>query len=187
MTKFHLSAWTISKLASQNIVLRKSVPLGSALTKYLPHCYFSDSYEKFNCDPRSCCAVSAFSTLAKATPKWMDILIPVRNVFVRPLGLKPLRHFSYTEENKSIESYKVGDKISFFQVLEVHEKEVILEVNDKHMHVRISLMRCSENNSAIYSTVVHTHSLLGKAYMLFELPAHKWIVPVWLSGIPDFK
>ena len=79
---------------------------------------------------------------------------------------------------------QVGDRVSLFSVAFISDDEVILEDNDKHLRVQISVQRDTSANKVTLSSVVHVHNWVGRFYMFFVGPAHRLIVPVMILGIP---
>lgn len=63
------------------------------------------------------------------------------------------------------------------------DDEVILSDSDKHLDVSVSVCKLDmdRHNLVAVSTVVHTHNLLDRVYMLMVAPIHKRIVPTMLS------
>lgn len=70
---------------------------------------------------------------------------------------------------------------------ETHPDEVILFDSDNHLDVALSVHKGQnpETNRPMLtvSTVVHTHNLLGRLYMLPVAPLHKMIVPSVMRSI----
>lgn len=88
-----------------------------------------------------------------ALPGWADGLLRLRNMLVRPFGLK-------TGE---------PDKPIFPTCLETDD-ELILGTDDRHLDFRIGLIRAE---GRIYmSTWVHPHNLWGRAYLRLVMPFH---------------
>jgi Protein of unknown function (DUF2867) len=104
----------------------------------------------------------------------------LRNRIVALLGLKNL---GALDEVKSGNSYRVGDRVGIFTLLYSSEAEVVLGDLDKHLEVRLSVLKtqASDGTSQLaVSTAVHEHNTLGRIYMLFVGPIHKLIVPAVL-------
>ena len=83
----------------------------------------------------------------------------------------------------SVDNLQVGDRLSIFTIVHKSDDEVVLEDNDKHLQVLISIQRNVEQNNVSISSVVHVHNWLGKFYMFFVGPVHRLIVPTMLLGI----
>lgn len=102
----------------------------------------------------------------------------LRNKIVSVCGLKNLGQIDDVENEKHASAYQAGDMVGIFTLLSVSDEEIILCDSDKHLDVQISVYKEKHQSDIVtISTVVHTHNLLGKVYMLFVTPAHKMIVP----------
>ncbi|WP_328590308.1 DUF2867 domain-containing protein [Veronia nyctiphanis] len=109
----------------------------------------------------------------------------IRNKVVSKIGLKNLGKFYDINPEKAPNSYKPGDRIGIFTLVSNCDHEVILEDSDKHLDVRVSILRdTGQDKDTIYaSTVVHIHNTLGRMYMLPVIPVHKVIVPASLKTL----
>ncbi|MFZ6673333.1 DUF2867 domain-containing protein [Undibacterium sp. Xuan67W] len=128
-------------------------------------------------------ALDLYLDLVAKTPAWIDFVITSRNKLVRLFGLKHLENFRGIERRRKM--YKVGDKLGIFSILAMSEQEVILGDCDKHLDVRVSVFKSDEDDTAIVSTVVHIHNLVGQMCLFFVVPAHKQIVPALLRKWTD--
>jgi hypothetical protein len=108
-------------------------------------------------------------------PFWIGVLTKVRDVIVACFGLKTASHLA------SLPSDATAKRISFFKVYSTSESEIVLGEDDKHLNFRVSLL-CSSgappqtDQTLTFSTVVHCHNLLGKAYILAIAPFHRLVV-----------
>ncbi|MHC1774946.1 MAG: DUF2867 domain-containing protein [Lentimicrobium sp.] len=108
------------------------------------------------------------------TPKWVNILMSLRNNIVGLFGLN-----TGSIEEKNIEPYyPVGSKAVYFQVLKRSENEIVMAENDKHLNFRTSVFveRAQTRTSIYLSTIVHYNNILGRLYFLPVRPFHKIIV-----------
>lgn len=157
-----------------------AVPAGSLIARHLPGAHFHDAWSVVPADP-ALCALGQFLKSAQATPAWVNRLMSLRNQVVVRLGLKDLGHLNGFDADKPVDQYQTGDRIGIFTLLENHPDEVILGDADKHLDVALSVHKGhnSETGRVVLtvSTVVHTHNLLGRLYMLPVAPVHKLIVP----------
>ncbi len=88
-------------------------------------------------------------------PAWVMALLALRNIVVAPFDL--------------IRRPK-GARVGIFPTDLRHGNEMILGFNDRHLDFRVSLIA---DGSRVYgSTWVHTHNLLGRAYLTSILPFH---------------
>lgn len=109
----------------------------------------------------------------------------VRNKVVAQLGLKDMGALSSIAPNKPAQAYCIGDQAGIFKLLELHDREVILGESDKHLDVKISVAKQDNPESTVVSvsTVVHVHNLMGRVYMFFVTPAHRFIAPATVSKL----
>ncbi|MEO6016579.1 MAG: DUF2867 domain-containing protein, partial [Polaromonas sp.] len=67
-----------------------------------------------------------------------------------------------------------------FEVVSVSPDELVLQDDDKHLLVQLSVLKQPHDDvhdRLTISTVVHIHNTLGRIYMAFVGPAHKVIAP----------
>ncbi|MGH1454244.1 MAG: DUF2867 domain-containing protein [Paracoccaceae bacterium] len=93
-------------------------------------------------------------------PGWANALLGLRNMIVKPLGLK-------TDVANS------GDG-AIFPIESQDETEIILGTDDKHLNFRISVMQV--DGRVYMGTWVHPHNTLGRAYLAAVMPFHILIV-----------
>ena len=101
------------------------------------------------------------------TPQWIIVLIKLRNVIVKPLGLKG--------ENKLSDLVKIES-----------ENKVTLSKIDKHLDFDVTLMtENTENSSQRISvcTKVRLHNGMGRCYFAIIKPFHKLICKVQLKRV----
>jgi hypothetical protein len=99
-------------------------------------------------------------------PLWVNLLMKIRDVMVRPFGLKTGREFARDK--------KPGE--GFFTKIAQTENELIMGENDRHLNFRVSVL-IDRLSSLIYlTTIVHYNNKMGNAYFLFIKPFHKIIV-----------
>lgn len=95
--------------------------------------------------------------LALTMPGWAEALLKLRNVLVKPLGLK-------TE----VDDRDAGDAI--FPITYESDNELLMGTNDRHLDFRIAMM---QHEGRVYmSTWVHPHNMLGRAYLQVVMPFH---------------
>lgn len=161
------------------------VPTTSVLASSLHNADFADSYLLPDPHPEHSVLQSylAFSAL---TPGWMNLLMAMRNRVVALFGLKHLGSLPAKERDKPAEAYRLGDRIGIFTLEALHADELVIGDNDKHLHVRLSLLRLPQPDGSTrlsLSTVVHEHNRLGRLYMWVVGPAHSLIVPLMLRQV----
>lgn len=90
-------------------------------------------------------------------PGWADALLRLRNILVRPFGLKT------GEPDRPI-----------FPICLDTEDELVLGTDDRHLDFRIGLIR--QGGRIFLSTWVHPHNIWGRAYLRLVMPFHILIV-----------
>ncbi len=108
------------------------------------------------------------------SPAWITLLLNLRNVIVRPFGLK-----SGADHNPS------HDVIGIFPVIERRADFLLLGFDDRHQDFRVILRITSEAaaQTVTLTTVVRTHNLLGRIYLATILPFHRMIVRTLLCQV----
>ncbi len=86
-------------------------------------------------------------------PRWAAALLALRNMLVRPFGLKT----------------GAPDRPIFPTCLE-SEDELVLGTDDRHLNFRIGLIRAE--GRLYMSTWVHPHNVWGRAYLRLVMPFH---------------
>ena len=166
----------------QSKVKSISLPSTSQLHEDLQHAYFHDSYQ-MTLQTEEKTALQLYLDLVAVCPDWINQLMTLRNKVVGYFALKNQNPLGDIDKEKLATSYRVGDRVGIFSLLNISDYEVILGETDKHLDVKLSLLKLSQNNqtSIAVSTVVHVHNNLGKLYMWFVTPMHKFIVPASLG------
>ncbi len=166
------------------IAQASEVPSISALRDSLRTAFFFDCYSvELPLDSRT--PLEFYLNVASRTPQWVDFLMSVRNKIVARIGLKNMGALSGISPNKAAADYRVGDQAGIFKLIEANDREVILGETDKHIDVRISVVKQQrkDRTTVSVSTVVHVHNLLGRIYMFFVTPAHRVIAPATVSKL----
>ena len=177
--------------------------------RILPAAQFFDSYS-VEVDGQNLDARTAAERMMLRRPAWIRWLMILRNVMVRPFGLKtgpadmpagqeqiglfPLIHESPPRAipGKVCSGFPSGiaqrQKSGAFPRLREERKRssVILGLDDRHLDFRL-LVEVNELGSGRQavsaSTFVATHNLLGRAYLAIVMPFHRIIVPAMLSRV----
>lgn len=103
-------------------------------------------------------------------PAWIGWLMNVRDTIVACFGLKTARHLA-----------TLANRIGIFKVYSTNQTEIVLGEDDKHLDFRISILCSAEaepggSRQLIFSTVVHCHNRLGRAYLFVIAPFHRLVV-----------
>jgi len=129
---------------------------------------------------------SSMKDLATATvgsmPPWAKTLLAIRNVVVRPLGLKP--------DGKTGAPGRDA-RVDIFPIIDESADRIVLGLDDRHLNFRIVLERtASEDGSEAatrtgdrirVTTLVRRHNLFGRAYIAAITPFHKAIAAASLK------
>ncbi|MGH8689111.1 MAG: DUF2867 domain-containing protein [Burkholderiales bacterium] len=108
-------------------------------------------------------------------PSWIGYLTKIRDAIVVFFGLKTARHLA------TLSSDAKTKRIGIFKVYSTSNTEIVLGEDDKHLDFRVSVLCSGKTTSKIgrqltFSTVVHCHNLLGRAYLWVIPPLHRLVV-----------
>jgi len=149
---------------------RTTIPMQSFIYGFSLSADYSECYQ-MSTDKKSITLESCLSSFS-FQPKWVDFLYKFRNILVKPFGLE-----TSTDEVTNINPQK-GEKLSFFDVLERSETEILMHATDKHLEGWFSLQYEPYRNKHIvmFATVVTFHNLMGRIYFYTIKPFHYLIV-----------
>lgn len=106
-------------------------------------------------------------------PKWLAALFKIRNILVRPFGLKS----GEADAGELEKAIRNGRDYQLMSVVEKTPRETIISLDDKHLKAWFSVYIEGTESSNIYlSTLVKFHNRLGVAYFLVIRPFHAMIV-----------
>lgn len=94
----------------------------------------------------------------------------LRDVIAGWFGVPPIRGFSRERKGNPA----VGDKLDFFLIERLSEREMVLTVRDSHLDVMTSVT--THNRCLTITSSVVTHNWFGRLYMVPVGPAHRVIV-----------
>ena len=103
-----------------------------------------------------------------AMPKWARPLLQLRNIIIRPFGLK-------TDGAKDAPRRQ---RVGGFPIISETENEIILGFDDTHLDFRIVVERLPGEIADVVrvTTLVRRHNLFGRVYIFVITPFHKAIV-----------
>lgn len=166
---------------------KTNIPTASEIANQLVNCYFNDCYCFSNKKQARSTLQIWIEHMAK-TPSWVIAMMKTRNKIAAMIGLKHLGELNGLDFDKQIDEYTVGDKVGIFTLLYLTENEIILGDCDKHLDVKVSVFKATDDSRLVsISTVVHVHNFLGKLYMLFVTPMHKIIVPASIKRAETYN
>jgi hypothetical protein len=104
-------------------------------------------------------------------PLYVRFLLWLRDLLVKPFGL-----ITAGDIEKILDD---GQWVGFFRVYQNSENEIIIGADDKHLDVRVSLLKTMNDNTPFLtiSTFVRLNNLLGKIYFAVIKHFHRIIVP----------
>lgn len=129
------------------------------IAKYLPVDYI-DSYSVDLCGKQPITAGEFFDSALNHLPLWVNWLMKLRNILVKPLGLDTGGSFSDT-------------------VIDRNEGEVIFGMPDKHLTFHASIWCGQHQNDRQeigITTVVKYNNTIGRIYFFVIRPFHGMII-----------
>lgn len=112
-------------------------------------------------------------SLGTTPPKWVQYLLALRNILVKPFGLRTEFDGEQTQKGEC----KPGELINFFRIYYRDNNEILMGDNDKHLDYRVSVYRSPNRPEKLYAaTWVHRHNWVGHSYLFLIKPFHKVIV-----------
>lgn len=108
-------------------------------------------------------------------PRWIDALTRLRNILVKPFGLKTSGEGAYAP----------GGLIGLFPVLSETPERLIAGFDDSHLDFRLVVEIAGETTlrHVTSTTLVRTNNLLGRTYLALIMPFHKLVVRSMMGRI----
>jgi len=166
-------------------IFKKSIPVNSLISNSFPVINYSDCYyTKFN-SPNTIALEDCVRCSLSKRPKWTMLLMRLRNLLVKPFGLKTGTN---NDSTASVINLSKGNKLSFFEILECNNEEVLLYASDKHLDGCLSIiLRKNNNEYEIYlSTTVKFNNNFGHIYFFLIKPFHMLIVRAMLYKMANY-
>lgn len=119
-------------------------------------------------------AAAAARAMMEDPPRWISGLLALRNLVVKPLGLKT--------------GPAAGDRqewIGIFPVESAALDRIVLGFDDRHLDFRVVLevATVTEGSQITVTTLVREHNRLGRIYLAAILPFHRAIVPALMQRV----
>ncbi|MBH5401589.1 DUF2867 domain-containing protein [Bradyrhizobium sp. CNPSo 4010] len=110
-------------------------------------------------------------------PRWIDALLRLRNILVRPFGLKTSGEGAPAP----------GGMIGLFPVLSETPEQLVAGFDDLHLDFRIvvDVSGDAASRQVTSTTLVRTHNLLGRTYLALIMPFHKLVVRNMMGRIVE--
>jgi len=111
-------------------------------------------------------ARQAAEKMLRRGPRWIDMLLALRNLMVAPFGLKTSAPSG------------ASDLIGIFPVVSQTPDRLVAGFDDRHLDFRVvvDVAGSGRGQRVTATTLVKTHNLLGRAYLAIILPFHRLIV-----------
>jgi Protein of unknown function (DUF2867) len=126
---------------------------------------FADAYRLQPIEP-GLDAIVATERIMTRVPRWILLLLALRNLLVAPFGLKG-----------------AGDRLpddpprmGLFPLLSRTPTRVVLGLDDLHLDFRL-VIDTPGDGTLIGTTLVRTHNRMGRIYLRLIMPFHRVIVP----------
>lgn len=125
--------------------------------------------------------VDEFARASTALPRWVELLMALRNRIVRVFGLKTEPASPPRDAGDAIEP---GGAVGIFLVLARSVDEILTGLDDKHLDFRFSLLlqRHADGERAVATTTVRFKNVWGRLYFALVKPFHKLIIAAMLRG-----
>lgn len=110
-------------------------------------------------------------------PRWIDALTRLRNILVKPLGLKTSGQGAPAPHGM----------IGLFPVLSETPERLIVGFDDYHLDFRVVVDVAGDaaDRRVTLTTLVRTNNLLGRAYLTLIVPFHKLVARSMMGDIVE--
>ncbi|MGY8633049.1 DUF2867 domain-containing protein [Bradyrhizobium sp. 14AA] len=110
-------------------------------------------------------------------PRWIDALLRLRNILVKPFGLKTSGEGAYAP----------GGLIGLFPVLSETPERLVAGFDDSHLDFRfvVDVSSDAAGRQVTSTTLVRTNNLLGRTYLTLIMPFHKLVVRGMMGRIVE--
>ncbi len=138
---------------------------------------YTDSYQGTISTSRTINQEELGKAFFLSSPKWVSMLMTLRNKIVGIFGLKTGRDSNRKYLKGSDINLEIGKSIGIFKIFDKSDTEIIMGEDDSHLNFRVSLLHDTLSTKKItISTTVLYHNWLGRLYFLPVKPFHKIIV-----------
>ena len=110
-------------------------------------------------------------------PRWIDVLLRLRNILVTPFGLKTSGEGAPAP----------GGLIGLFPVLSETPERLVAGFDDSHLDFRIVVNVAGDATlrHVTLTTLVRTNNLLGRTYLALITPFHKLVARSMMGSIVE--
>ena len=174
-------------MKKNNTVKGCEFPKQSKLANEALNANFHDSYQVYNV-PDNIDVLDVYFLMVNNTPKWINNLLSLRNKTMLFVGVKDVGNLGGLNQIKYADRTNVvGAKLDIFVIDSFSKDEMILILNDKHLDIKMSILRIKESipneNCIAVSTLVVFNNLIGRFYMGLIRPFHEIIVKRLMKNI----
>lgn len=149
---------------------KSTLPADSILAQYRDVNY-SDCFRTCLPEPITASPDDLMGAFWTTKPGWLRLLFKIRDLLVRPFGLKTGDDGDSEELKSAIRS---GGSYRFMSVVGKTPRETVIALDDKHLKAWFSVH--IEDRCISLSTLVRYHNKLGVAYFTLIRPFHNIVV-----------
>ncbi|HEX7562339.1 MAG TPA: DUF2867 domain-containing protein [Bradyrhizobium sp.] len=108
-------------------------------------------------------------------PRWAEALLALRNILVKPFGLK----------TSGASGTAPRQMIGIFPIVSETPDRLVAGFNDSHLDFRfvVDVAASGDRQQVTATTLVLTHNWLGRTYLTLILPFHRLIVRAMLRKV----
>lgn len=153
----------------------KTYPENTMVLSDLNRVDYFDSYMIFKNTQDS---VAGITRKILKAPGWVDALGKLRDLLVKPFGLKTENDIKNGQGNNL-------PAFDFAPVLYQSDEEIVMGMNDKHLYFRLSVMKIArqDDSQVFLTTVVRFNNIGGKIYFALIRLFHGLIVRTMLKHL----
>jgi hypothetical protein len=120
-------------------------------------------------------ARQAATRMITRQPRWAEALLALRNLLVKPFGLKT------SGGNGTAPRQMIG----IFPIVSETPDRLVAGFNDSHLDFRfvVDVVTFGDRRQVTATTLVLTHNWLGRSYLALILPFHRLIVRAMLRRV----
>src|SRR6202521_5611653 len=135
---------------------------------------FVDAYS-ITVDSGALDARDAATRMITRQPRWAEALLTLRNIVVKPFGLKTSGAGTTTPRQM----------IGIFPMVSETPDRLVAGFNDSHLDFRfvVDVATSGNRQKVTATTLVLTHNWLGRTYLALILPVHRLIVRAMLRRV----
>ena len=120
-------------------------------------------------------ARAAADRIFSRSPRWVKMLLDLRNRIVAPFGLK----------TSAVREARAGGMVGMFPILNETPERLVAGFNDHHLDFRVvvDVVPVTDGREVTATTLVLTHNWLGRTYLAIIHPFHRLVVKALLGQV----